>query len=240
MDPAPETPNLLEQLVRCAQRGDRPALEELFTRYFERIRRIAERRLGPGLRRDLDAADIVQDSMAVALRKLPQFRLQGEDSFVHWMGTIVEHQITDRASWQHAKSRDHAREVALDAGSSVDQPARPVRQVADEDPSPLQAAALQEARDLVVESLACLDDAHREVVLLREYEGRSWEDIARRTGHASPDAARMFHTRALELLCARMTAHPNGAPTEPSRTRARGPGRNGPRSGPAGPGPARA
>jgi RNA polymerase sigma-70 factor (ECF subfamily) len=240
MDPAPETPSPLEQLVRRAQRGDRPALEELFARHFDRIRRIAERRLGPGLRRDLDAADIVQDSMAVALRKLPEFHMQGEDSFLHWMGAIIEHQITDRASWQHAKSRDHAREVALDAGASGDEPARPVRQVADTDPTPLQAAVLHEARDQVVESMAGLDDAHREVLLLREYENRSWEDIAQRTGHASPDAARMFHTRALELLCARMKAHPNGGASEPSRTPARGPGRNGPRSGRAGPGPARA
>lgn len=240
MDPSPETGRTLEDLVCRAQRGERPALEELFARHFERIGRIAERRLGAGLRRDLDAADIVQDSMAVALRKLPEFHMQGEESFVHWMGAIVEHQITDRASWQHAKSRDHAREVALDASATGDQPARPVRQVADGDPTPLQAALLHEARDLVVASLADLDDAHREVLLLREYEGRTWEDIARRTGHASPDAARMFHTRALELLCARMMAHPNGAVSETSRTRSRGPGRNGPRSGRAGHGPTRA
>ena len=178
--------------------------------------------------------------MAVALRKLPEFHMQGEDSFVHWMGAIVEHQITDRASWQHAKLRDHAREVALDASATGDQPARPVRQVADEDPTPLQAALLHEAKDLVVESLAALDEAHREVLLLREYEDRSWEDIAKRTGHASPDAARMFHTRALELLCARIKAQSNGVAGEPSRRPVRGPGRSGPRSGRAGPGPARA
>lgn len=240
MEPAPESSHCLEDLVHRAQCGDRAALEELFGRHLARIRRIAERRLGPGLRRDLDASDIVQDSMAVALRKLPEFRLQGEDSFVHWMGAIVEHQITDRASWQHAKSRDHAREVAMDATTSDDHGARPMRQVADDDPSPLQAAVLHEARDLVVASLAALDEAHREVLLLREYQDRSWDDIARRTGHASPDAARMFHTRALELLCARMKAHDKGTPSEPSRTRVRGPGRSGPRSGRAGPGPARA
>lgn len=240
MPPNPPQESSVEDLVHRAQAGDRAALEVLFSRHLVRIRRIAERRLGPGLRRDLDAADIVQDSLAVALRKLPGFRLQGEGSFLHWMGSIVEHQITDRSAWQHAKSRDHAREVAMDAGGSDDRPARPVRQVADEDPTPLQEAVLHEARDLVVESLAALDPPHRQVLLLREYEGLSWEDIASRTGHASPDAARMFHARALELLGARMQSHPSTTVNGAVRTRGRAPGRNAPRNGPAGPGPVRA
>lgn len=235
MEQAPETTSPVEQLVHRAQRGDRLALDELFSRHFARIRRIAERRLGPALRRDLEAADIVQDCMAVALRKFPEFRMRGEGSFVRWLGTIVEHQITDRASWQHAKLRDRAREVALDASASGDQQERPVRQVADEGPSPLQAATLREARHLVVESMAALDESHRAVLLLRDYEGRTWDEIARCTGHASADAARMFHTRALELLCSCMMSRLNGAPRSASRRRGRGPVRSGPRSGLADP-----
>jgi DNA-directed RNA polymerase specialized sigma24 family protein len=50
------------------------------------------------------------------------------------------------------------------------------------------------------DSLAELEEAHREVLLLRHYAGASWERTAELMGHPSPDAARMLHARALNAL----------------------------------------
>jgi DNA-directed RNA polymerase specialized sigma24 family protein len=49
-------------------------------------------------------------------------------------------------------------------------------------------------------ALAQLSERHRELILLRDYAGSSWEAIADELGLPSPDAARMLHARALVKL----------------------------------------
>jgi DNA-directed RNA polymerase specialized sigma24 family protein len=45
--------------------------------------------------------------------------------------------------------------------------------------------------------VAELSEELRELIILREYAGASWEEIAKETGRPSPDAARMMHGKAM-------------------------------------------
>ena len=47
------------------------------------------------------------------------------------------------------------------------------------------------------DAVAALPEHHREVILLRDYQGMTWAEIADATGRASPDAARMAHNAAV-------------------------------------------
>ena len=63
-------------LVEQAKQGDETAANDLFRRYYDRVRRHAHRRVGDKLRRDVDSQDIAQESLIVANRKLPQFEIE--------------------------------------------------------------------------------------------------------------------------------------------------------------------
>ena len=54
-----------------------------------------------------------------------------------------------------------------------------------------------EEEELLEACVADLSDEYRELIILREYAGASWEEIARETGRPSADAARMMHGKAM-------------------------------------------
>ena len=50
---------------------------------------------------------------------------------------------------------------------------------------------------LLEQCVAELSEEYKELIILREYAGASWDEIARETGRPSPDAARMMHGKAM-------------------------------------------
>jgi DNA-directed RNA polymerase specialized sigma24 family protein len=61
-----------------------------------------------------------------------------------------------------------------------------------------------ERRALVEACLAELPEAQRELLLLRGWAGHGWDEIARATGRASADAARVAWAAALAALGQRL------------------------------------
>jgi len=196
------------ELVKQAQTGDRDALDRLFARYYDRVLRIVRIRLGMKLRRDFESGDILQDAFAVAVRKFDDFEMRDEAAFIGWMRQIVEHQITDKVDWQRAKSRDRAREVPIAGATSDEEDDQPrgFDPVADQT-GPLGALAKGESREMVEARLAEIEPKYRDLILLRDYEGHSWDRIAELTNRPSPDAARMMYAKALVELGTRIRQH---------------------------------
>lgn len=184
-------------LLRRAQDGNRDALEALFARYYERVRRIVRLRLGRGLRHRLDSGDILQETFLDALKAFDRFEMRDEAAFIHWLSRIAEHQIRDAADYHGAQKREAGREVPLHAPSDAT--------FVGFDPiagglQPPDAVAVDEQTALVEQCLEQLPDEYRELIILRDYVGLSWDEIAQQTGRPSPDAARMKHaTAVLEL-----------------------------------------
>jgi DNA-directed RNA polymerase specialized sigma24 family protein len=67
-------------------------------------------------------------------------------------------------------------------------------------PLPLDATASEEEQRIVEACLAELPEEYRELILLRNYAGASWESVAEETGRPSAAAARMMHARAMVEL----------------------------------------
>jgi len=202
----PDDIGLTLQLVRRVQGGDRAALQPLFERYYERVRRIVRVRLGAPLRRRLDSGDIVQETFLAALQGFGRFDLRDEAALIHWLSVLAENRIRDAADFHGAGKRAAGREVPLGvtdrSGSVRIEPA-----AAGPGPGPAENVAHDEQVERLEAALSALPADLREIVLLRDYAGMSWDDIAARVGRPSPDAARMAHGKALLQLAARMREH---------------------------------
>jgi RNA polymerase sigma-70 factor (ECF subfamily) len=198
---ATEAPTV--ELVRRTQQGEAAAREALFARYGGRVLAIARARLGARLRANLESGDILQEALLEALRGLERFEMRDESSLVRWLAQLVEHRITARASYHDASKRD-APVVPLEGERGAGQPG--ALELAARQPGPATVIALREDSDAVQSALAELSERQRELVLLRDYAGASWEEVAKAVGAPSPAAARMLHARALARLGALLRA----------------------------------
>src|SRR5712664_2508676 len=94
-----------EQLLFRHARGDRAALEELFSRYRLLAYRVAHRLLG----NEADALDAVQEGFVKALVHLSGF--QGRSSFKTWLLRVVSNAALDLG-----RQRGRREMLSLDAG----------------------------------------------------------------------------------------------------------------------------
>ena len=152
------------ELIHSAQAGDHPAFEMLVRRYSERAFRAAFRVV-----RDTDQAEeVVQEAWIKVYRALRGF--ESRSSFYTWLYRIVVNLALDRRRrGKGVVSVEWDDQVAhqIDARS-----AQPVQQ------DPEVASRRAEVRALVGEGIQGLPDGQREVLLLREVEGLSYEEIS--------------------------------------------------------------
>jgi RNA polymerase sigma factor (sigma-70 family) len=101
------------ELVRRAQGGELPALNRLFERYYDRVRKIVRMRLGPNLGKYVETEDILQETFIAAVHSFDRFEVRDDAGLILWLSKIAEHQIQNAAAYHGAQKRDRRREVAL-------------------------------------------------------------------------------------------------------------------------------
>lgn len=184
-------------LLARAQGGDAEALHELLERYQDRLRRIVRIQLsGSPLRRVHDSMDLVQSTFLAALPKLGELQLRSPASLLNWLALIATNQLRDAYGRETAAKRDLRRHQPLDSSIAA-QPASPSID------APERRAEDAELRECLDAEVAALPPDQRQVVVLRDYCGESWEHIARELSR-EPGAARQLHQRAWIRLRARM------------------------------------
>lgn len=183
-------------LVLRAQAGDSAALNRLFERYSERVRRIVRLRLGSKLRESLDSGDILQETFLAAVKSFDNFEMREEASLINWLSRLAERQIIAAADYHGAKKRDVHRQVRIHAPSSSQSCSATIA-LADETPAPLEKLTEIERNGIVDGCIDQLSPEYRELILLRNFAGASWESVAEDTGRPSAAAARMMHARAM-------------------------------------------
>jgi RNA polymerase sigma-70 factor (ECF subfamily) len=151
-------------LIRQAQRGSHRAFEELVRRYGDRAYRAAYRVV-----RDPQAAeDVLQDALLKAYRSLRKF--QSRSSFYTWLYRITVNLALDR-------QRRGKRGAEVDWSDEVAPDVEP-RAIGPVSTDPELASQRVQVRALVAEGIQALPDGQREVLLLREVEGLSYEEIS--------------------------------------------------------------
>lgn len=174
--------------VRAAKAGDRTALDDLLRRYLPWVRQTVALRLGQS-RRDLAALDdLVQQSLVDVFRSIDGFRECSEGSFRHWIAKIVLNNVRDHARRNASSRRRTEHETATASG------------IAAHNASPSQCAQSAELEERFEQALLAMTAMHREILILRDRCGMSYEEIASQLGYRNADTARALHHRAMTVL----------------------------------------
>ena len=150
-----------QELVRAAAGGDTEAFARLVRTYENKIYSLAFRMCGSAD----DASDIAQEAFLAAWRGLPSFR--GDSGFATWLYRLTSNVAIDYLRRQKKQRGDMSlddEELGLDA--------------VDTGPGPQDAAERTEVRSGVAAGLQELSEGHRQVLVLREIQGLSYEEIA--------------------------------------------------------------
>jgi RNA polymerase sigma-70 factor (ECF subfamily) len=187
-----ETRRLLER-VRA---GEREAFEQLFAHHRPTLRRFVERRLDPRLRARIDPSDVVQEAQLEGYGRLPDYLHRDPMPFRLWLRkTAYEQLLKARRRHLEAARRSVAREAPLPDQSSLQLAERLV----DSRPTPSQELSREEVVRRVREAVGQLPEADREILLLRTFEGRPYDELGCRL-NLDPVAARKRYGRALLRL----------------------------------------
>lgn len=194
------------ELVRRAQGGDASALNLLFGRYYPRVLRIVRVRLGAALRSHLDSSDAVQETFLAAVQGFDRFEMRDDGALVHWLATLAERRLRDAARLHGAAKRDPGRGVALEDLRRMLETGEAVLEPAGSGLTPGGLVEQGEAGAIVDEELAALPEARRDLILLRDVAGASWQTVTERGGYRTERAARVAHAKALVELGLRLRA----------------------------------
>jgi RNA polymerase sigma-70 factor, ECF subfamily len=144
------------ELVRRTVEGQLSAFEELVNRYREVVVRVAARIVG-----SFDAEDVSQDAFLRAFHRLEHFR--GDAPFRSWLLRITHNAALDHLARRRAEPVDPEAIDATEASGS-----RP----------PADRLEVRERIERLERKLHGLPPPHRAVLVLRDAEGLSYEEIA--------------------------------------------------------------
>ena len=169
-------------LVGRARQGDRDSFGILVRRHRNRAFSVAYH----VVRNREDALDISQEAFARAFTSLPTFK--GEASFTTWLHRIVVNLAIDsmrRKQRAGIVTYDDTRVMAGERDADLTAP---------EDPA--TALETKQVQSLLARGIAQLPPAQRAVLVLREIEGMSYEEISRAVGCTLGTVmSRLFYAR---------------------------------------------
>ena len=154
-----------QALVERAQSGERRAFDLLVLKYQQRVANL----IGRYTRDNSEVLDVTQDAFLKAYRALPGFR--GESAFYTWIYRIAVNTVKNHlmAQGRRPPGDDVEAEVAeqMDMGFKLREVATPEAELLSD-----------EIADTVQAALDGLPEDLRTAIVLREFEGMSYEDIA--------------------------------------------------------------
>ena len=175
------------ELVASARAGDPQAFATLVGRYEKRIARLVR-----GMVQERDTEDVTQEAFLKAFSKLANF--DGRSSFYTWIFRIAANTAMD---WRKRERR--RRHASLPVGPEGED-AVPSGEV-----GPHATATRRELARKIDEAIEALPDKHHEILVMREIEGLSYDEIAERLGTSKGTVeSRLF--RARERLRERLSS----------------------------------
>jgi RNA polymerase sigma-70 factor (ECF subfamily) len=164
-----------QRLLERVRAGDRQAFEELFARHRPHLHQLVELRMDPKLRARVDPSDVVQETQLEAFRRLADYLERRPMPFRLWLRkTAHERLLKIRRHHLGAAQRAVQREVALPDHSSL----LLAQQLIAPGSTPSEQFDRREAARLVRQAMAQLSEVDREILLMRNFEGLSNQEVA--------------------------------------------------------------
>jgi RNA polymerase sigma-70 factor (ECF subfamily) len=189
------------RLIELARAGDTAALNALFMRHRDRLRRMVDLRLDRRLQGRVDASDVIQDGFVDAVARLPDYLADPSLPLFVWLRLVVGERLSKiHRTHLGTQMRDAGLEVslyrqALPAASS----AALAAQLLGKHTSPTEAAVRAERMLRVQEALNALDPIDREIIALRNFEELSRAEAAQALGITEAAVAKRY-VRAIKRL----------------------------------------
>lgn len=174
------------RLVRLAVEGDHKAFRKLVEKYQRKVYSIAF-----GIVRNPDTAmDVTQDAFVKVHRYLPNFK--GDSSFYTWLYRIVVNLCIDKKRRASRAAEVDYDDTLAHSNGFTNGPTLASTTIE----NPLKAAQRKELVEHMDEALDTLSDDHREILMLREVEGLSYDELSDVLGVAKGTVmSRLFHAR---------------------------------------------
>jgi len=156
-----------QRLLSALQAGDELAYEQLIQRFQTPVYNLAYRLLND----QADASDVLQEVFLKVFRNVGHFR--GDSSLRTWLYRIAVNESHNRRRWLFRHRRGETGiEEAFDDSDVRDKP------LMDTGETPFDFTMNREAQILLEEGLAAINPVFRAVLVLREIEEMSYEEIA--------------------------------------------------------------
>ena len=175
-------------VIRRVQKGDVNAFEALVSAYEKNVYNLALRMMGNAQ----DAEDMAQEAFLKAYNSLPGFR--GDSKFSVWLYRIVSNVCLDQL-------RKKSKRPTVSLSMEDEDGEETQLDLPDTAQSPEELLEKKLTREAVRRGLAQLPEDARQILLLREIQGLSYEEIGEALGlEAGTVKSRIF--RARKRLCA--------------------------------------
>jgi RNA polymerase sigma factor (sigma-70 family) len=168
-------------LIEACRRGERQALERVFTSHAPYLERVLTRVAG----RSLDVEDLLQSTLMAAIEAFPRFR--GEAQVRTWLARIAVHIAQDRLRSAYQRRRNHVPDLEASAGQT-------------DAPLPDRELDLRRRLQRLELHLTALGPKKRIAFVLHVFEGMPLEQVAALMGAGlAATKSRVFWARR-ELL----------------------------------------
>jgi RNA polymerase sigma-70 factor (ECF subfamily) len=187
------------ELICRARQGEAECRDELFTLCRSYLGFAARAQLESWLKVKVDASDVVQQTMLEAHRDFERFEGQSEPQLLAWLRRILLHNVADFIRhYRGTAKRQVRREVPFgnpaDSSRFFGAP-EPAARVA----TPSQELVRRDNELRLVAALEKLAPDYQEVILLRNLQRLSFNEVAEQMGRSRP-AVQMLWKRAIDKL----------------------------------------
>ncbi|MCC6872886.1 MAG: sigma-70 family RNA polymerase sigma factor [Sandaracinaceae bacterium] len=184
-----------EKLVERLKRRDEAAFNELITLYQTRIFRLVFRMLGDRA----EAEDLAQEVFITVFKSIDGFR--GDSKLSTWLYRVATNHCKNRIKYLDRRARGKKRELdeVAEHGMIESASMNPSSVIA----RPDHLVEAFEKEKILERAMNALDREHRELILLRDVEHMSYEQIQEITGLAEGTVKSRLH-RARHALMTRV------------------------------------
>lgn len=189
----------ISDVLEKVRSGNSEALGHLLSVYRNYLLVVAANHLDRRLRQRLDPSDLVQEAMLAAHRDFSDFRGGTEREFMGWLRKILVHCIGHAVETHvKARKRDIRREaLQQQSADTSDAGMLWINNLTGRDSTPSEIFGRGEAAIKLVQQLSKLKPEYRDVIIFRNLQGLSFDEVASRMGR-KPTNVRMLWLRAIE------------------------------------------
>jgi RNA polymerase sigma-70 factor (ECF subfamily) len=188
----------VSDLLQRARGNDPQEMDRLFGACRNYLNVVARAHLESWLRAKVDASDLIQQTLLEAYRDFQRFRGATEAEWLAWLRQILTHNAANFVrQFRGTGKRQINREFSVDRLQKDGSGPAPALVAPGESPSEICQREEQEL--LLADALAQLPEDYREVILLRNLQRLSFQEVAERMDRSRP-AVQMLWGRAIDKL----------------------------------------